>query len=178
MKYPRSVAKSSDEPDFLDELVAQWGAERPDLDLEAMETLGRLARFHALVLRSVEDVLAQHGLQLGEFDVLATLRRRGAPYAAKPSEIARALMLSPAGVTSRVDRLEALGLLERRPDPDDRRSVTVALTDAGRASIDAAITDHVANEARLLEALGPRDRATLNDLLRQAMAAFEPAAQP
>jgi len=172
------MAPGNESPDFVDELVAQWGAERPDLDLGAMETLGRLARFHAFVLRSVEDVLAQHGLQLGEFDVLATLRRRGAPYVAKPSEIARALMLSPAGVTSRLDRLEALGLLERRPDPDDRRSVTVALTDEGEAVIDAAITDHVANEARLLEPLGASGRATLNDLLRKVLAAFDPAAQP
>lgn len=161
------------EPDFVDELVGQWGQERPDLDLQAMATLGRLARLHALVLRSVEDVLAQHGLQLGEFDVLATLRRRGAPYTAKPSEIARTLMLSPAGVTSRLDRLEALGFVRREPDPEDRRSVTVALTDEGRALIDAAITDHVANEARLLEPLSARERATFNDLLRKLLAAFE-----
>jgi len=167
------ATQRSAEPDFVDELVGQWGRERPDLDLQAMATLGRLARLHAFVLRSVEDVLAGHGLQLGEFDVLATLRRRGAPYTAKPSEIARTLMLSPAGVTSRLDRLEGLGFVRREPDPEDRRSVTVALTDAGHALIDAAITDHVANEARLLAPLSARERATFNDLLRKLLDAFE-----
>src|SRR5688572_27524247 len=110
-----------------------------------MATIARLGRVAAVVTRAVEDVLLEHGLTVGEFDVLATLRRGGAPYEMIPSALARVLMLSPAGMTNRVDRLEAAGLVDRRPDPADRRSSWVVLTRAGRTLVDAAVTDHVAN---------------------------------
>ena len=114
-----------------------------------MATLGRLARLHVNLLRAVESVFSEHGLQVGEFDVLATLRRVGEPYSMTPTAVARQLMLSPAGMTSRLDRLEQRGFVERRPAPDDRRSTSVVLTKEGLAVVDAAVTDHVANEARL-----------------------------
>jgi DNA-binding MarR family transcriptional regulator len=108
-----------------------------------------------------------------EFDVLATLRRAGAPYSAKPSALARTLLLSPAGTTSRLDRLEALGFIARRATPNDRRSSTVVLTAKGLAVIDAAIADHVANEARLLAPLTATERRTRDELLRTMLAQFE-----
>src|SRR5690349_2401527 len=113
-----------------------------------MATIGRLGRLHALAGRSIEDVFATHGLNAGEFDVLAALRREGDPFVLTPSALARTLMLSPAGMTNRLDRLVERGLVDRRADPDDRRSVLVALTPEGRRVVDAAVTDHVANEAR------------------------------
>src|SRR5262245_1064940 len=134
-KYYRWMA----EQDFVDDLVAQWKRERPDLDLSAVATVGRIARLHSYLLRAVESSFAEHGLQVGEFDVLAALRRAGAPYAIKPSVLARIMLLSPAGMTSRLDRLEALGLVERRPDPDDRRSSAVVLTPKGFEVIEAAM---------------------------------------
>lgn len=159
--------------DFIDQLVRGWQRERPDLDLAAMASIGRLARLHAHVLRSVESVLEQHGLQVGEFDVLAALRRAGPPYLLKPSALARMLMLSPAGVTSRLDRLEGLGLIERRPDPEDRRSLSVLLTAKGLGLVDAAVSDHVANEARLVSSLSAKERRMLDTLLRKLLAQFE-----
>lgn len=164
--------------DLIDELVAQWGQERPDLELAPMATIGRLARLHAHLLRAVESVFAEHGLQVGEFDVLATLRRAGAPYSMKPSVLARTLLLSPAGITSRLDRLEALGLVDRRRDPDDRRSSSVVLTTKGLAVVDAAVTDHVANEARLISPLTATERRTLDTLLRKLLAQFESSNVP
>jgi DNA-binding MarR family transcriptional regulator len=161
------------EQDRIDELVAQWAHERPDLELGPMATLGRLARLHANLLRAVESVFAEHDLQVGEFDVLATLRRVGEPFATTPSALARQLMLSPAGMTSRLDRLEARGLVERRPAPDDRRSTPVTLTKEGRAVVDAAVTDHVANEARLVSALSATEQRTLDRLLRKLLVQFE-----
>jgi DNA-binding MarR family transcriptional regulator len=169
VKYAPGVARA----DFIDELTSAWGSERPDLDLSAMATIGRLARLHAHLLRSVEASLAEHGLQVGEFDVLAALRRQGPPYAMTPTRLARTLMLSPAGMTGRLDRLEAAGLVERRASPGDRRSVTITLTDTGRARVDAAVTDHVATEARALAPLSAAERRTLDRLLRALLAPFE-----
>ncbi|MFF4923344.1 MarR family winged helix-turn-helix transcriptional regulator [Kitasatospora sp. NPDC001261] len=159
--------------DHVDVMLDQWGRERPDLDLAAVGTVGRLGRFALLAGRVVEEVFKQHGLQRGEFDVLATLRRSGAPYELMPSELAALLLMSRAGMTSRIDRLESAGLVERRTDPADRRSVRIALTAAGRALVDAAFTDHAANETALLSALSGEERATLDGLLRKLLADVE-----
>ena len=159
----------SGKPDHVDRLIDQWAYERPDLQLEPMATIGRLGRQHALATRSIVEVFAEHGLQIGEFDVLAALRRSGEPFVMKPTDLARVLMLSPAGMTNRIDRLEAAGWIERRNDPDDRRSSLVRLTADGRALVDRAVTDHVGNEARLLESLSPAERVALDKTLRKLL---------
>jgi DNA-binding MarR family transcriptional regulator len=159
--------------DAVDRFIAQWRRERPDLPLDAMATVGRLGRVSALGETVIEANLRRHGLRIGEFDVLAALRRLGAPHVAPPSVLTRMLMLSPAAMTNRLDRLEAAGLVERRPAPGDRRSVHVALTDAGLARVDAAATDHVALEEDLLSALTAPQRRALDDALRALLAALE-----
>ncbi len=132
--------------DVVDEFIEQWRAERPDLRLDAMASIGRLGRVMGLGTRVIEATLQRHDLRLSDFDVLATLRRLGPPYVAAPSRVTQSLMLSPATLTSRLDRLENMGLVERRADPEDRRSLLVALTDAGFDRVDAAVTDHVETE--------------------------------
>lgn len=159
--------------DHVDEVIQQWARERPDLELGPMATFGRLVRVFMHSSRSIESVFAKYDLNIGEFDVLAALRRAGDPYVMMPSELARMLMLTPAGMTNRLDRLEANGFIERRPDPEDRRSSPVALTDGGRRVVDAAVAEHVANEARLLEPLTATDRAALDKALRKLLAQFE-----
>ncbi|GAA2789877.1 MarR family transcriptional regulator [Kitasatospora paracochleata] len=161
--------------DEVDLIVEQWQHERPELDLSAVGTAGRFGRFAMLAGRVVDDVFKQHGLQRGEFDVLATLRRSGPPYVLIPSALAATLMMSRAGMTSRIDRLEAAGLVERRLDPDDRRSFQVALTDEGMATVDAAMTDHAATEARLLAPLTAAEHAALDSILRKLLDAVEPS---
>jgi len=162
------------EADHVDQLVEQWRAVRPDLDLAPMATFGRLGRIQAHSSRAIEAVFERHGLSIGEFDVLAALRRSGTPYVMTPTALSRLLMLSPAGMTNRVDRLEAAGLVERRPDPNDRRSSLVVLTGAGRERADAAVTEHVANEAGLLAGLTKAERRTFDQLLRKLLAGLEP----
>ena len=158
--------------DPVDDLIEQWERERPDLDLGPMATFGRLGRFQAVAGRAIESVFQAHGLGgIGDFDVLAALRRAGPPFTLTPTVLAQTLMLSPAGMTSRLDRLEAQGLIERRPDPSDRRSTLAVLTVAGRELVDAAVTEHVANEARLLSPLSADERRTLDGLLRKLLAA-------
>ncbi len=157
------------EKDAVDRIVAQWKKVRPDLDLRPMAVVGRLGRLAAVVTRTVEAKLGEHGLSLGEFDVLATLRRAGAPYQLTPSELARTVMLSPGAMTNRLDRLEERGLVERVLDREDRRSFIVGLTKKGLALVDAAVGDHVANEKALLSPLTQAEQAQLDQLMRKLL---------
>jgi DNA-binding MarR family transcriptional regulator len=159
--------------DAIDQILEQWRRERPDLDLSAMGVFGRIAQLSLLLGPAVERVFARHGLQRGEFDVLAALRRAGPPYTLIPSELAATLMMSRAGITDRLDRLEAAGLVQRSLDPADRRSFRVALTEQGRRVVDAALTDHAANIARLISNLTPRERDTLDQALRTLLRALQ-----
>jgi DNA-binding MarR family transcriptional regulator len=152
--------------DEVDVIVEQWRRERPDLDLAAIALLGRMGRLALLLQPAIERVFERHGLRQGEFDVLAALRRSGPPYTLTPSGLSTTLMLSRAGMTSRLDRLEAAGLVSRTMDPADRRSFHVTLTDHGYEVVDAAMTEHTANETELVASLTPDQRANLDDALR------------
>jgi DNA-binding MarR family transcriptional regulator len=157
--------------DRADVAIEQWARERPDLPPLPMAVLGRLADAAERVTRAHMDPLfAKSGLQRGEFDVLATLRRSGEPYMLSPTRLYEALMISSGGMTNRLDRLEHAGLIERRPDPDDRRGKLIALTAAGRRVVDETITRHVANEERLLSVLTTAEQEKLNALLRKLIA--------
>jgi DNA-binding MarR family transcriptional regulator len=157
--------------DRADVAVEQWGRERPDLRTLPMAVFGRLSEAAERVMREhMNPLFAQAGLQSGEFDVLATLRRSGEPYMLSPTRLYEAAMISSGGMTDRLDRLERAGLVERRPDPKDRRGKLIALTDAGRRVIDETIGRHVANEERLLSALTQTEQEMLDTLLRKLIA--------
>ncbi|MEV0246627.1 MarR family transcriptional regulator [Nocardia sp. NPDC050712] len=158
--------------DPVDLITAQWQRERPDLDLEAMAILGRLGRLMTVAMPKIEAIFGAHGLQRGEFDVLAALRRSGEPFELNPSVIADTLMLSRAGMTGRLDRLESAGLVRRTADAADRRAIRVALTPAGREVIDTVVAEHVENETRLLAVLSARDRAELDRIARTLLASL------
>ncbi len=152
--------------DAIDVILDQWRRERPELDLSAVGLLGRLWQVSALLAPQVEQVFARHGLRRGEFDVLTALRRAGKPYTLIPSELADTLMMSRAGMTNRVDRLEQAGLVERTLDPADRRSFLIALTDKGRTVIDETMTEHAANLKRLVSCLPRAEYEALDLALR------------
>jgi DNA-binding MarR family transcriptional regulator len=154
--------------DRADIAVEQWKRERPDLPSLPMAVFGRLSDAAERVMRDhMNPLFAEAGLQPGEFDVLATLRRSGAPYMLSPTQLYEAAMISSGGMTNRLDRLERAGLVERRPDPDDRRGKLIALTEAGKRVIDDTIGRHIANEERLLSVLSPAEQQSLNGLLRK-----------
>jgi DNA-binding MarR family transcriptional regulator len=159
--------------DAVDRHIAQWRLVRPDLPdpgLAAMAVFARLGRTAGLAGPAIEAVFARHGLSTGEFDVLAALFRSGEPHRLTPGELSRALMLSPAAMTNRLAKLEAAGLVGRSLDPANRRSILVELTAEGRAAVDGAVAEHVANEQRLLAALDPDEVAELDRLLRKLLA--------
>ncbi|AGM03433.1 MarR family winged helix-turn-helix transcriptional regulator [Amycolatopsis keratiniphila] len=158
--------------DAIDAVVDAWHRERPELDLTAIGVAGRLGRVTMLSTPMIEAVFAKHGLKQGEFDVLAALRRSGKPYTLIPSELSATLMMSRAGMTSRIDRLESAGLVERALDPEDRRSFRVTLTERGFEVVDAAMTEHAANVAKLLSPLG-EDVDVLDASLRRLLASLD-----
>src|SRR6202011_6022968 len=155
--------------DAIDRLVEQWNRERPDLDVSPTHVLQRITRLYLLQSASFADVFGRFGLSFGEYEVIAALFRSGPPHRLKPSELVGALVLSSGAVTNRIDRVEAAGLVQRLPDPDDRRGTLVALTDRGRQVVDDAVVAHLANEERLVTALSARERAQLADLLRKLL---------
>ena len=161
-------------PDHVDRIVEGWRRERPDLDVTALALLARLFRSVHLADAVLDQPLAAHGLQPGWFDVLAALRRAGEPYALTPTQLLRTMMLSSGGMTKRLDRLAEAGLIERRPNPNDRRGTLVKLTDRGKATIDRLLPIHLANEQRLLASLTPAQQGTLDQLLRLLLGGLEP----
>lgn len=160
-------------PDHMDRILSQWRHERPDLDVAAIGLLGRLFRSAHLADEALSEGIAPHGLQPGWFDLLAALRRSGKPYELNPTTLMETTMLTSGGMTKRLDRLDEAGLIERRPDPSDRRGTLIHLTRRGKATIDKAVETHARNEDALLRSLTAADRSALDDLLRKFLASLE-----
>jgi DNA-binding MarR family transcriptional regulator len=156
--------------DGVDRILEQWAEERPDLDTEAMGIFGRIYRIAELAGAAQAATYSRFGLTRADFDVLATLRRSGEPFALSPTELTAALMLSSGGITGRVDRLARAGLVTRSADPHDRRGQLVTLTDRGRELIDDAVPAGLANQWELLAGLSETKRRNLDALLRQVLA--------
>ncbi len=151
--------------------IAQWRKERPDLDVSPMAVLGRLGEAATLVARDrLAPLFARFGLQHGEFDVLATLRRSGAPFSLTPTALYETTMVTSGAMTNRLDRLEKAGLIRRVPHPSDRRGLMVQLTEEGRELIDRALEAHVENEHRILSGLSAEERERLAALLEKLIA--------
>jgi len=153
-------------PDRASRAAAQWAVQRPELDMLPMEVLGRLNEASQLVVRERQTPLfARYGLQHGEFDALATLRRSGAPEGLTPTALFEAAMMSSGGMTARIDRLEKAGLVERRPHPTDRRATLVRLTDKGFDLIEFIMPSHEETARDILTPLSIDEQKALNALL-------------
>lgn len=160
-------------PDPVDAILAQWQQERPDLDVSPMGVIGRMGRLAKHLDRAIQETFSEFGLTIGEFDVLAALRRSGQPYQLTPTELFNTLMVSSGTMTHRIDRLEQAELVRRTPDPSDRRGTLIELTDKGFNVIEKAVTAHVANEHRVLSGLEASERESLAELLRKLLSSFE-----
>lgn len=159
--------------DEVDSLVAAWQRERPDLDIAPMQVLSRVTRLAHHLDRRRRLAFSAHGLESWEFDVLAALRRAGAPYQLSPGQLLRETMVTSGTMTNRVDRLAARGLVGRENHPDDRRGVLVTLTLAGKATVDAAFSDLIAAEHAILAGLPEVEQAFLTGCLRQLLAPYD-----
>lgn len=155
------------EPDHVDAILEQWARERPDLDASPIGLIGRLHRLADVLNAELRAVFAEAGLGDGDFDVLVTLRRHGAPYELTPGELSASTMVTSSAVTKRIDRLERAGLVTRTVSDHDARSRRIRLTGPGLELIDRLMPVHVANEQRLVSGLSERDRAQLAAILRR-----------
>lgn len=159
--------------DEVDRLVSAWRTERPELDVQPLHVLSRVSRLSRHLDRARRAVFAAHEMESWEFDVLTALRRAGSPYQLNPGQLLRATLVTSGTMTNRIDRLTAAGLVERHPDPADKRGVQVRLTDVGRAKVDAAFSDLIDRERELLAALSETDQARLAGLLRTLLVPFD-----
>ena len=157
--------------DRVAQIQQEWARERPDLDVAPQGVIGRLHRLASHLTAELTIVYREFGLSEGEFDVLATLRRAGAPFERAPGELAAHTMVTTGAMTKRLDRLETAGLVERRTSDLDGRGRVVALTAFGVDLIDRAFTAHMANERRLLGELSADDTAALEAILTRWIAA-------
>ena len=159
--------------DAIDRVIEQWAKEKPDLETEAMAMMGRVMRIAKYMETEVAELHKRYDLKLGEFDVLATLRRSGEPYLLTPSELIGSLMLTSGAMTNRLDKLEGKGLIARAHSKEDRRSVTVELTKNGLLLIDEMIIEHVETQKRLVQSLTDNQKQSANALLKVWLKEYE-----
>ncbi|WP_460713574.1 MarR family winged helix-turn-helix transcriptional regulator [Nocardioides dilutus] len=158
--------------DEVDELSEAWSRERTDLDLAPVAIFSRISRLARRLDKVRSEAFSQYDIESWEFDVLAALRRAGPPYELSPGRLLRETLVTSGTMTNRVDRLAARGLVERHPDPEDRRGVLVRLTTEGKAAVDGAFTTLLDAERELLADLPPSAQKDLAGLLRRLLAPF------
>jgi DNA-binding MarR family transcriptional regulator len=161
--------------DEVDELTEAWARERPDLDLGPVAVFSRISRLARHLDLARRAAFTAHAIESWEFDVLAALRRAGAPYELSPGRLLRATLVTSGTMTNRIDRLADRGYVERHPDPDDRRGVIVRLTREGKTAVDDAFTELIEAEKALLAELPLGQQKELAGLLRRLMTPFEDA---
>jgi DNA-binding MarR family transcriptional regulator len=162
-------------PDSIDRLIADWSRVRPDLDFAPLGVVARIGRARTHIAAALEAVFAQHGLSDPSFAVLVTLVRLDRPDGVPQRTLMDELGLTAGTVSVRMDRLEAQGLVERRPDAADRRNTLIAITERGRALFERVAPAHLENERRLLVALDANEQAMLATLLRKLLVEYEGA---
>lgn len=165
--------KHSQRHDEVVELVAAWRRERPDLDVTPLEVLSRITRLARQLDIARRAAFAKHGLETWGFDVLAALRRAGAPYQLTPGQLIHENLVTSGTVTNRLDRLESEGLLTRHPDPSDGRGTLVRITQQGITVVDAALADLLHREKELIKSLKFDEQSTLADLLSSILTGLD-----
>ncbi|NDJ81619.1 MarR family transcriptional regulator [Vibrio campbellii] len=159
--------------DAIDRVVSQWAKEKPELDTEPMAIMGRLMRIAKHMENHVAELHKRYDLKMGEFDVLATLRRSGQPYRLTPSELISSMMLTSGAMTNRLDKLEKKGLIAREHSKEDRRSVTVELTAKGFELIDSLIEQHLQAQHELMGSLSGAEKGQVNQALKLLLPQYE-----
>lgn len=157
--------------DPFDEVRDQWERERPDLDASGLEVAWRISFLHKQLRSSSGRRLSKIDLPTWAFDVLASLRRQGPPFQLSPSALCEATMLTSGAMTNRLDRLEDAGLVERHPDPDDRRGLCIQLTEKGRDLVDKALEIRFEHANQAFAPLSESERTQLVRLLRKLVVA-------
>ena len=156
----------------IDLMMEHWGRERPDLDSSSLGVLARVSRLARAAEENAAVLLQRFNLSEVEFLLLAAIRTAPDQRPA-PRDLLDTLMVTSGGLTNRIDRLEAAGLVGRTANPEDRRGIRLQLTDAGRQLVDQVTTAYVENQNDVLDAaLREDERDTLTRLLRKLLASL------
>ncbi len=159
--------------DIVDQLLDQWGTERPKMDVSSLGVIVRIQMLAKLCQQSSTRALVEHGLKPWEYDVLSALRRQGEPFALPATDLATAALLTSGAMTTRIDRLANRNLVRRRSSKLDRRSVLVHLTESGKAIVDAAIQSRLSDADQILSNFQENEKRELADALRELMLGIE-----
>jgi len=159
--------------DWTDRLLSSWAAVEPWFEGGIYEVTARISRIALHITRHQEEVFGRFGLNRGDVGVLSALRFAGPSRQLSPTQLFKGLMISSAGITSRLDRLEKRGLVRRERHPNDRRGVLVELTDEGRRVLDEAVKANTEAERELLATLDPIEARELASLLKKLLAGLE-----
>lgn len=170
-----SKKRSSADADVVDQLLRDWRRERPELDASAMAVVGRILHLGRLLEASASESLRQADIHYTDLDVLATLRRSGAPYRLTPTALRKSVLLTSGAMTACLNRLEARGLIVRSPEDSDRRSLAAALTAKGVRLTDKAIVARFEQAEQAVAGLSATERAQLARLLRKLRLQMRPA---
>ena len=159
--------------DKINNIIKQWNNERPDLDVSSMGLIGRFKKINSLLVKEMDKTFTDYDLNHASFDVLATLRRSGKPYALSPNELLATMMVTSGTMTNRIDRLVKAGLVKRIANPNDGRGFIISLTDSGFSLIDKAVTAHVETQTKLTSGLSAKEQQQLNELLSKFLNSVE-----
>lgn len=152
--------------DDIDKIIAQWNRERPELDVEPMELIGRLMRVAGHINKGMAATFAEYKLNVASFDVLATLRRSGAPFALSPTDLMTTMMITSGTMTNRIDQLVKRNLVERTANENDGRGFLIKLTDEGFALVDEVVGVHVKTQKKLVSGFSKVEQKTMNQLMK------------
>ena len=156
--------------DFIDRMLKQWQSECPELDVRPIAVVGRAIRIAEMMKQRLRDLLKPHGLEVWEFDVLATLRWRGGAVGLTPTELMEALSVSSGTLTHRIDRLTNAGFVKRLPNPNDRRSVRVQLATRGVKVVEEALVEHIRSANAAVRNIALSDQKFAADVLKRVLA--------
>ncbi|MCC4265842.1 MarR family transcriptional regulator [Oceanimonas baumannii] len=159
--------------DQIDRIVTLWQRARPELDFSSTEAIGRVVRLEYFITRRVLQDLARYDLNVGEFDVLAALRRHPPSFQLSPNQLQSMVLVSSGALTNRINRLESRGLVTRAQADHDRRGVIVTLTEEGFNVVEEAVRHHLAAESELAAALTAEEQQQFAALLKKILLTVE-----
>jgi len=159
--------------DSIDFLLQQWTTELSGINPWPTAVVGRIFRLSTLLKRATEEALMPFGLTFETFEIIAALRRTGPPYQLKPSALYGAMVVTTGAITNRIDRTEALGLISRSPDPNDRRGVIVTLEPKGIALAEQAFAAYYGKVSGMMAFLGASEREEIAAMLSHLLAGLE-----
>ena len=163
---------------LIDETILTWSEQRPDLDFTSMSLSLKLNSIVRAVSDEISRQLEDTGINLGEFDVLATLRRHGRGATLTPKEIAAATFVTPSGLTNRLARLEKMGLISRHADPSDGRGALIKITANGKRTADRGIEIVLATEDRYMNELSTHMKKGLDQSMTRLIKTLDVQRKP